>query len=132
MGWFKTKIRPADAKFSIFIRTRDNWRCQYKFKCGGRINFITNKGGLQASHFQKRRKESVRFDPENVDAVCIKCHYFVENDPAGQSKLEKWKEKQLGEHRYKMLMLRANVVGMGERKDDAMQLIKITALMKTI
>lgn len=102
------------------IRERDKWRCQYRFRCFGVEDFSQNKGALDNSHFQKRGKWSVRYDPENCDAACKKCHNFVENDPEGQKTLEAWKLQQLGEHRYKALLIRANTTG---RRDD-----KLTAL----
>ena len=122
MTWYKIKIRPADKEMSTYIRLRDGGVCQYKFKCFG-------AQGTDCSHFQKRRKESVRFDPENCDLACRKCHYFVENDPIGQKTLEEWKLKQLGQKRYNALLIRAN---MTQRKDDKMARLQIKALMQEL
>lgn len=121
MSWFKTTIRPADKLFSQIIRKRDKMLCQYNFRC------FRGTEGSQTSHFQKRRKESVRFDLENADWCCAKCHYYVENDPAGQKTLEAWKRIQLGEKSYKMLLVRANSYG---KKDDKMTMIILKQLMK--
>ncbi len=129
MGWFKTKIRRADQLFSKYIRTRDKWHCVYKFKCQGIIDFTENPGGLQCSHFQKRRRESVRFDIENADSSCIPCHFHVENDPEGQKTLEAWKLNQLGERAYKNLLVRANQY---KKKDDFMVICAIKALLKEL
>ncbi len=129
MNWYKPKINPNDKKFSLYIRTRDKWKCQYKFKCFGVIDFSDNKGGLHCSHFQKRGKWSVRYDPENCDATCVPCHNFVENDPTGQRTLEQWKKRQLGERAYKMLIIRANTT---VERDDVMTKLYLKELTKDL
>lgn len=129
MSWYKSKIkiRPNDKVFSNYIRQRDGWRCQYHFKCYGGESYEENKGALHCSHFQKRRKESVRFDPQNADAACVKCHFFVENDPEGQKVLEAWKLQQLGEKEYKALLIRANITG---KRDDFLTKLYLKELIK--
>jgi len=114
--WYKAKRNTNDIDFSRYIRTRDKWRCVYKFKCNGNIDFSDNPGGLHCSHFQKRRKWSVRYDELNCDSACIPCHYFVENHPEGQKTLEKFKKNQLGEAVYKKLIIRANTRGTKDEK----------------
>ena len=84
---------------------------------------------MDCSHFKKRRKESVRFDPENCDAACKACHNFIENDKMGQSVLSNWKLEQLGAKRYGALLVRANHTG---RKDDVMARIVIKKLMSEL
>ncbi len=123
MNWHKVTIRPADKLFSQYIRRRDKMLCQYNFKC------YRGTEGSQTSHFQKRRKESVRFDPQNGDWVCSKCHYFVENDPNGQKTLEAWKLLQLGEKEYKNLLVRANIY---KKKDDKLMKIILTQFLKEL
>lgn len=120
MTWFKTKIRQADKLFSQIIRKRDKMLCVYNFRC------LPGTLGSQTSHFQKRRKESVRFDLHNGDWCCAKCHYFVENDPMGQKTLEEWKRKQLGEKEYNLLLLRANQY---QKKDDVLTIIYLKAIL---
>lgn len=121
--WFKVKIRSNDKKFSEYIRKRDRGMCQYNFKC------FKGTPGIDCSHFQKRRKESVRYDPQNCDLVCRGCHFFVENHPEGQRVLEQWKIKQLGEKEYKLLLVRANTIG---KRDDFLTKLYIKELMKTL
>lgn len=110
MSWYKSKIKrcPEDDQFSKFIRERDGWKCVYGFKCFKAIDYTDDKGQLDCSHCFKRGKWSTRFDPENCDAACKKCHHFVENDKDGQKTLEEWKKKQLGEDGFKKLFIRAN------------------------
>ncbi len=91
------------------------------------MSYENNIGGLDCSHFQKRGKETTRFDPENADAACKKCHYFIENDPDSQKTLGKFKKQQPGEKKYKLLLIRANQTG---RKDDKLALIYIKQLIK--
>lgn len=109
--FYKIKIRPNDRLFSKIIKKRDKGLCQYNFKC------FKGSEGTDCSHFQKRRKESVRYDLSNADLACRKCHFFVENDPMGQRILEAFKLKQLGEREYKNLLVRANTIG---KRDDYM------------
>lgn len=130
----KTKIRNSDRLFSKYIRLRDGG-CAYKFKCNGNCKFED----LTCSHFIKRRKESVRFDPLNCDAACKKCHYFVEvgengDDEgngyvSGQKFLAEWKKKQLGEVEYKKLLIRANTI---KKRDDYLDTIYVKELLKTL
>jgi hypothetical protein len=61
--------------------------------------------GLQVSHFHSRKKESVRFDENNCDVMCMWCHkYFEEhkNEYAG------WKLEKLGRFEFRDLTYRAN------------------------
>lgn len=122
-NWFRIKIRPADKLMSEYIRKRDGGLCRYNFKCWA------GTPGSQTSHFQKRGKETVRFDPSNCDWSCGKCHFFIENDPEGQKTLERWKLHQLGERDYNALLIRANQTG---KKDDALAVIYIKELLKTV
>lgn len=123
MNFYKIRIRAADRLFSKYIKLRDKGLCQYNFKC------FKGTSGSDNSHFQKRRKESVRFDPNNCDLSCRQCHFFIENDPIGQRTLEEWKKKQLGETEYKKLILRANQY---KRRDDLMDKIYVQALIKDL
>lgn len=123
MNWFKVKIRPADRLMSQYVRKRDKMLCQYNFKC------YKGTEGNQTSHFQKRSKEAVRYDPENCDWACAKCHYFIENDPIGQKTLEEWKKKHLGEDGYKKLILRANSY---QRRDDKLAQLFVKQLINEL
>lgn len=122
MSWYKTTIRPADRWMSKFVKLRDKGMCKYRFKCFG-------DPGSDNSHFQKRRHESVRFDPENCDLACKACHNFVENHPEGQKTLEKWKLKQLGERRYNLLMIRKETY---HKPDDFMAIKYIKVLIEEL
>ena len=123
MVWGKTiKRRQSDILFSKYIRQRDGWRC---FRC--KKQFEENAPNLHASHFWGRGKESTRFDPENVDAVCSFCHRYFESNPADYAAL---KEKQLGKERYNALMVRANATF--RKRDDKMDVLYVRQLLKEI
>lgn len=94
---------------------------------------------LDCSHFFSRRKESVRFDPENCDAFCRSCHLKLEHEK-GETKGEvngltykfpmlyrKWKIDQLGRRRFDALEVRAATHG---KKDRRMALLRIRAMSK--
>ena|SRR3990167_1319508 len=125
MGWNNIKIDKADALFSEYIRLLRK-KCE---RCGRRGE-MTQKGlpikGLQASHFHGRRKESVRYDPLNVDCLCIGCHkHFTIN----RDLYREWKKEKLGERQYDLLQLLAETP---VKKDRIMSLLIIKEMMKTL
>lgn len=122
--WRKIKIDKADATFSKYIRIRDKAcvRCRRRGemnKDGLTIN------GLQASHYFGRAKESVRFDPDNVDALCMGCHQ--EWGSNNREAYRDFKIKQLGEQGFKLLQIQANTY---KKKDRAMALIIAKKLLE--
>lgn len=119
MGWSEIKRRPADIKFSNWIREKAGWKCQ---KCGKvcKLNGLI-LGQLDASHYYGRGKESTRFEPDNVHALCNPCHRRMggyQKDEQGEYDL--WMKEILGEKRYKTLKLQANTY---QKKDDKLILI---------
>ena len=114
MSWTKITIDTADKHFSRYIRLKRK-KCDYCGKPGAGKEGIT---GLQASHFHSRRKESVRFDEENVDVLCIVCHRDLGtyNKPG----YEAWKLRQLGEQKFNLLLVRANTYAKKDRKLQAL------------
>ena len=126
MSFWKTRATRdrADTLFSKYIRERDGWKWK---RCGRQ--WAPGAGGLTASHFFGRAKESVRFDPENCDALCMfPCHDEWENEK-GVTKFKRgtwdvelprpyrdWKIKQLGYPRFAALEVRANTIVKKDRK----------------
>jgi len=105
----RVKIDQADRLFSIFIRYRDKWTC---VRCGKQYEERDQR--LQNSHYFGRRKESVRFDPENCDALCFGCHrYWEKEDREGY---RSFKVRQLGQRGFDALVLRANTIVKKDRK----------------
>jgi hypothetical protein len=102
----------ADHYFSLFIRYRDNWRCQRCF-----VPYVPVTNALHASHFWGRARESVRFDPSNVTSHCHGCHAFLTANPELH---REWKIKQIGQQQYDLLMVRAQLT---VKKDRALMAI---------
>ena len=99
----KIKIDAADAAFSQFIRLRDK-KCK---RCGSPVQFNAKGDPMshQASHFQSRRKESTRFDEENVDCLCGGCHFYFTTNP---DKHLEWQIETKGQKAVDMIILRSN------------------------
>jgi len=106
------RIDAADRYFSLYVRTRADWRCE---RCGTQYN--VGSQGLHASHFWSRGRESVRYDSENVSAHCYFCHVELGGNPELH---RAWKLKQLGQRRYDALMIRAEMRCKKDRKLQAM------------
>jgi len=120
MSWNNIKRDPADIAFSKYIRLKHK-KCQ---RCGRVGEGNLGIDGLQASHYKSRHKESVRFDFENVDCLCVSCHKYFTDHP---NEYDEWKIGQLGEKAYDLLILRANTPC---HKDRLMQKIIWTKLLK--
>ena len=114
----KIRIDKADRVFSRFIREKADWKCERCFK-----QYQPGDQGLHCSHFWGRGKESTRFDQENASALCFFCHLFLGSNPEEH---RTWKLKQLGEERYKLLMVRASTY---QKKDRKMAAIVCQAML---
>ena len=80
--------------------------------------------GLTVSHFWSRAKESVRFDEENCDILCVRGHAFFEFH---KTEYTAWKKERMGEKAFNLLMVRAHTTG---KRDDKLQIMLIKKLMK--
>ena len=128
MGSFwqaKTKIRPCDKLFSEYIRRRDQV-CQIGLRCGGSHKEWKE---LHCAHYHGRRKESVRFDPDNALALCPADHLWVDSTVEGKNYFDAFMEKRLGTSRYAMLELRANTPG---KKDDEMTKLYLKSMLTSL
>ncbi len=110
MSWSNIKRDKADTVFSRYIRLLRK-QCE---NCGRKGTGNEGITGLQASHYHSRRKESVRFDEENVDVLCIGCHRKLGTDD--RKAYDAFKIKQLGQKGFNLLMLRANTSGKKDRQ----------------
>ena len=124
----KMVLRPTDLKFSWWVRVRDG-ACVFRIKCNGANAYQGESQEeylkrLTNSHFEGRRKESTRFDPENCDTACRSCHEYLETH---KDFYREWKLEQLGAKRYNALIIRANTI---KKRDDAMDKIIIKQLLK--
>ena len=91
----KIKINPLDSLFSKFIRLRAG-ACEY---CGKETR-------LECSHFHGRRKQTVRYDPDNACGLCFSCHQYLGENPYVHTEFFK---KRLGSERFEQLNIRANM-----------------------
>ena len=101
----KIKRDPLDILFSKVVRNRAGGSCEC---CRRQVGFER----LETSHFHGRRKQSVRFDFENVAALCRGCHQNFTENPADH---RDWFFKRLGEVRFNALLVRANTPGKPDR-----------------
>lgn len=126
MSFGNVKIDAADKTFSIFVRLRDG-KCVSCFKRGEKDKEDRPIVGLQASHFWSRRHENTRFDPENVEALCVSCHMRWGGDYRDEYKA--FKIRQLGKEGYDLLEYRKNQY---KKKDRVMSLLQAKALLQTL
>lgn len=111
----KIKIDTADRYFSMFIRLRDG-ECR---RCHSLVQF-NYKGdpvSHQMSHFQGRRKEATRFDQENGDTLCFRCHQYFTENPAEHYI---WQVKIKGQDTVNAIIIRSNIHKKKDRKMEAM------------
>lgn len=109
MSWGNIKLDPADVLFSKYIRLRDG-HCQRCLKRGtGELGI----DGLQASHFQGRRKEATRFHEDNVCALCVNCHRYLGENPAEHYQFQ---VKRLGQDKVDRIVLLSNTTQKKDRK----------------
>lgn len=110
----KIKIDKADKVFSQYIRLRDK-KCM---RCHSPVQ-INNKGlpiSHQASHYYGRGKENTRFDPENVDTLCMGCHMIWGSED--RETYREFKIRQLGVGGFNALRLRSNLYKKKDREMD--------------
>lgn len=117
------RIDAADKLFSQWIRLRDK-QC---LRCHSFVE--VNMAGMpishQASHFYGRGREGTRFEPDNVDTLCMGCHRIWGSDD--REAYRTFKLMQLGQTRFDTLQLQANTY---HRKDRKFEVIKWRAALK--
>lgn len=118
---FQIKRRKADILWSQYLRKLRNYTCE---RCGRKYKEGEGLYGLHVSHFYGRANEAVRFNPENTDLLCYGDHQYFTSNP---NEYVTWKKKQLGEARFKALMIEANTY---KKKDDTKILLALKVLLK--
>jgi hypothetical protein len=121
MWGHRIKIRKTDKLFSEYIREKAHWKCQ---RCGR--DFNNNHIGLEASHYHGRRKESVRFDSDNVYAICKGCHWKFHED---KELHKKFVIEMIGKERFDILTVRENQF---VKKDDKLQMLILEEKLRAI
>lgn len=111
----RIKIDKADQLFSQYIRLRD-LECK---RCHSRVVLNDKDYPIShtASHFYGRGRENTRFEPDNVDTLCMGCHRIWGSDD--REGYREFKLKQLGKRRFDSLMLQANTYCKRDRKLQA-------------
>ena len=125
MGWRSIKLDKADIAFSLYIRLRDG-KCVYCGKLGTPDKEGRCIKGLDTSHFWGRRRESVRYDPQNADTLCRYHHQYFGSNPGEYAE---WKLAQLGQKEYDLLQMRAETY---KKKDRKMSYLSIKALLQEL
>lgn len=121
---YKITRDKADNVFSQFIRLRD-MKCR---RCLSPVK-LNDKGlpvSHQASHFHGRRKESTRFDEDNVDTLCGGCHSYFTANPAEHYQ---WQVKTKGQQTVDLIVLRSNTY---QKKDRQLAFIYWTQRLKEL
>ena len=93
----KVHINPLDKLVSEYIRKRSGGYCE---RCGKYYGWR----GLQACHFHGRRKQSVRFDEDNLVALDFGCHQYFHENP---KEFEAFMKSRLGEYKFNLLQARS-------------------------
>lgn len=106
----KVKIDKADRMFSLYIRTRDGWKCK---RCGNQYTPPTS--ALHCSHFKGRGKENTRFDERNADALCYGCHRYFTAQP---DEHYKWQLETKGQKVVDDIIRCANTYKKKDRETD--------------
>ena len=97
----KISISRIDKKFSLFIRSRDNWTCQ---RCDKR--YIPPTNALHCAHIFTRGAKSTRFNVDNCVSLCYGCHSYLDSHP-----LEKydWYSKKYGKSKFERIRLKSHL-----------------------
>ena len=92
-----------DAAWSTLIRERAGYSCE---KCGKWYG--PKHSGLHAAHIFGRGNKSVRWDPENGVALCMRDHlYWAHSNPI---EFAEWIKERLGPEKYESLRIRARTL----------------------
>tara|TARA_R100001082_G_C4213108_1_gene95943 strand:+ start:33 stop:395 length:363 start_codon:yes stop_codon:yes gene_type:complete len=103
----KIKHSQEDKLFSLYIRNKAKGICEHCKKYKG-----VKK--LQASHFIGRRNKAVRWDEENVSALCFTCHMVIMTENPHYH--TKWMKEKLG-NRYNDLIVRSREIKKWKKED---------------
>jgi len=108
----KTRRDKLDILFSTLIRERSNWKCD---ACG-KYHPEGERRSLHCSHYHSRRKQSVRFAPENCFSHCFACHQRLGENPHD---FASWAIGKMGLEAYGLLTLKAGEIVKRSKKDKA-------------
>jgi len=92
-----------DQVFAFYIKCRDDWRCVF---CGVHFSFTDTKN-LHCSHYHLRQHQGTRYNEENCDAFCRRCHERLEKQTKKGQEYYNWKIMKLGGSKFGELLLLA-------------------------
>ena len=82
----------ADRKIREFVFKRDGYKCVF-------CKRSREQGWkIEPSHYWGRADSALRYELDNIDTLCAKCH--MDHEPNKQGFYREWKIKQLGIVRY--------------------------------
>ena len=96
------KIDRKDRLFSLLVRERSGWKCEY---CGKQ--YEPNSQGLHCSHFVSRRYRGLRWHPMNAAAHDFGCHQRLGGNPI---EFAEWVERHLGPALFARLRVLRNEI----------------------
>ena len=106
------KIKVLDKLFSLYIRSRSNWRCE---RCNK--DFSENKGQLHCAHIISKGVSPLllRFEERNAIALCYFDHIHWWHHQSTETK--EWFIGKFGKERMNWLEKNARVSGRGLNLD---------------
>lgn len=125
-GIYSVTRRPTDILWTKYMRLKQDYTCQ---KCG-RYYPPDNKAALMnlgVSHYHGRGHENVRFDEDNTNLMCnFPCHDYFDHH---KGEYKEWMIRRLGQDRFDMLEVRANLY---KAKDDVSDKMIIKQMIKEL
>jgi hypothetical protein len=118
------KRNTTDALFSDIVRIKANWTCERCFR-----NFENKKEIFDTSHFITRGNKRVRWNFDNVSALCRGCHDFFGKNPDEHSA---FMMKKLGEKGYLQLQLSKTRQVSDQAIDEKMLRMGFRLILKTL
>lgn len=104
------KIHPADKYFSLCVRERSNWTCDYAGTVFSDGQMTTKAPGLECSHYYSRGNWGVRFEQLNAFAHSTGSHFHLGGRP---TEFEAWAKERLGSS-FEVLIELANCPNRGK------------------
>mgnify|MGYP003134643588 CR=1 FL=1 len=105
----KIKITSQDKHFSILVRQRARWKCEYCY-----TQYLPNSAGLHCSHFFGRASKATRWMADNAAAHCFGCHQKLGANPV---LFRDWIVERLGKKRVEELQILHNTIVKFNKQD---------------
>ena len=116
----KLRRDKLDITFSLYIRTRDGFRCRFCKRTGVQMD---------CAHIFSRRHAGTRHDPENAICLCRGCHMRFTTEPM---EFADWISMLMSEKEFEKLRIKALSVTKFTAADRAVILADIKAKLKAL